>query len=29
MMSGKTNKLMNQESRKDYGHEAAEGAIAI
>ena len=28
-MSGKANRLMNQESREDYGNEAAEGATAI
>ena len=28
-MSSKTNKLIIQESRKDYGKEAAEGATAL
>ena len=28
-MSGKTKKLMNQDSREDYGDEAAKGATAI
>ena len=29
MMSGKPNKLVNQESRENYGEEAAEGTTAI
>ena len=28
-MSGKTKKLMNKESRQDYGKKAAEGATEI
>ena len=28
-MSGKTNKLINQESREDYGDKAAEGDISL
>ena len=28
-MSGKTNKLVSQESREEYGKEAAEGATAL
>ena len=28
-MSSKTNKLMNQDKREEYGNEVAEGATAI